>query len=78
MLPIITEGKARGEYCGCIPMLSKQLRDLLECTNWCRLWDVSISFSVSNMNFGQSACLMLFRDLIKFKKIKTYYEYHIV
>ena len=43
MLPIITEGEARGDY-RCIPKVSKQLRDLLDCNNQLRV--VSFSFSV--------------------------------
>ena len=44
MLPIMTEGEARGDY-RCIPKVSKQLRDLLECNNRLRLWIISFSFS---------------------------------
>jgi len=50
MLPMITEGEAQDNY-QCIPKVSKQPRDLLECNNWLRLWVISFSFSVWGANF---------------------------
>ena len=62
--PVITsdeEGKAHGGY-RCIPKVSKQLRDLLECNSWLRLW---VSFST----YFDKVCIG-FRDLIKFRRSK--------
>ena len=45
MPSIITEGEARGDYRR-ILKISTQLRDLLECNNWLRLWGRAFSFAV--------------------------------
>ena len=45
--------------------VSKQLRYLLECNNWLRLWVISFNFSVISDETS-----MDFKDLIKFKRSK--------
>ena len=61
---ISAEGEVRGDY-GCIPKVSKQLGDLLECNNWLRL----ISFCMYEIQILMR-CIMDFRNLIKFKTSK--------
>jgi len=65
MLPITTNGEAQGNY-RCILKVSKQLRDLLECNNWLRLWVISFSFLYEKQIFDEVST----RDLIKIKRPK--------
>ena len=64
MLPIITEGEARGDYSIGAEGLYKQLRDLLECNNQLRLWDIYFCKKFL------MRCVMDFRNLINFKRSK--------
>jgi len=63
MLPIVTEGKAQGDY-RCIPNVSKQLENQL------RLWVIYISQFLGMKYKLLIRCLLDIRDLIKLKRSK--------
>ena len=62
---MIINGEAQGNY-RCILKVSKQLRDLLECNNWLRLWVISCSFLYEKQIFDEVST----RDLIEIKRPK--------
>ena len=62
MLPNSSKGKARADRC--IPKVSEQLQDLLECNNRLRLW--IISFSFSSIKYFLVRCLLDFETSLRF------------